>query len=141
MFPLFFFVNFSLSFIVFLSHSCLFCFLRYYRFNENSRSVDSDYPKPINVWQGVPDNIKGAFMSEDGGTEAFVLSCGFSTVKSNKGEKSNKNDQRRLSNKTHTSYTYIFRSSFKSLGSRFFSLRKDPFTYSKTGIVTGPILV
>ncbi len=79
-----FFGNFSLSFISsFAIHGIHFCFLRYYRFNENSRSVDSDYPKPISVWQGVPDNIKGAFMSEDGGTAAFVLlfsSCGFFTV-------------------------------------------------------------
>ncbi len=75
-----------LSFIVFIS-----VFFRYYRFNENSRSVDSDYPKPISVWQGVPDNIKGAFMSEDGGTAAFVLlfsSCGFFTVLFTKKKKS-----------------------------------------------------
>ncbi|KAK2913621.1 hypothetical protein Q8A67_002020 [Cirrhinus molitorella] len=44
---------------------------KYYRFNENSRSVDSDYPKPISVWQGVPDNIRGAFMSEDGAHTYF----------------------------------------------------------------------
>ncbi|XP_052458325.1 matrix metalloproteinase-14-like [Carassius gibelio] len=39
---------------------------KYYGFNEKSRSVDPDYPKPISLWQGVPDNIKGAFMREDG---------------------------------------------------------------------------
>uniref|UniRef100_A0A671KB79 Matrix metalloproteinase-14-like n=1 Tax=Sinocyclocheilus anshuiensis TaxID=1608454 RepID=A0A671KB79_9TELE len=44
---------------------------KYYRFNEKSRSVDPDYPKPISVWQGVPDNIKGAFMSEDGAHTYF----------------------------------------------------------------------
>uniref|UniRef100_UPI003AB0C36B matrix metalloproteinase-14b isoform X3 n=1 Tax=Centroberyx gerrardi TaxID=166262 RepID=UPI003AB0C36B len=38
---------------------------KYYRFNEQSRSVDDDYPKSISVWQGVPDNIKSAFMSKD----------------------------------------------------------------------------
>lgn len=38
---------------------------KYYRFNEDSRSVDPEYPKPISVWQGVPDNIKAAFMSRD----------------------------------------------------------------------------
>lgn len=47
--------------------------LRYYRFNEKSRTVDPDYPKPISVWTGVPDNIKGAIMSEDGGTGTFEL--------------------------------------------------------------------
>ncbi|TRY57459.1 hypothetical protein DNTS_014212 [Danionella cerebrum] len=44
---------------------------KYYRFNDNSKSVDPDYPKPISVWQGVPDNIKGAFMSEDGAHTYF----------------------------------------------------------------------
>uniref|UniRef100_A0A8C1IZM6 Matrix metallopeptidase 14a (membrane-inserted) n=1 Tax=Cyprinus carpio TaxID=7962 RepID=A0A8C1IZM6_CYPCA len=44
---------------------------QYYRFNEKSRSVDPDYPKLISVWQGVPDNIKGAFMSEDGAHTYF----------------------------------------------------------------------
>ncbi|XP_076828254.1 matrix metalloproteinase-14b [Brachyhypopomus gauderio] len=38
---------------------------KYYRYNEESRSVDPDYPKPIGKWQGVPDNIKAAFMSRD----------------------------------------------------------------------------
>ncbi|KAL6490019.1 hypothetical protein MHYP_G00003640 [Metynnis hypsauchen] len=38
---------------------------KYYRYNEDSRSVDPDYPKPISKWQGVPDNIKAAFMSRD----------------------------------------------------------------------------
>lgn len=38
---------------------------KYYRFNENTRSVDSDYPKPINTWSGVPDDIKGAIINED----------------------------------------------------------------------------
>uniref|UniRef100_A0A8C5HD18 Matrix metalloproteinase-14-like n=1 Tax=Gouania willdenowi TaxID=441366 RepID=A0A8C5HD18_GOUWI len=38
---------------------------KYYRFNEESRSVDDGYPKAISVWQGVPDNIKSAFMSKD----------------------------------------------------------------------------
>ncbi|XP_052005418.1 matrix metalloproteinase-14a [Xyrauchen texanus] len=44
---------------------------KYYRFNEKSRSVDSDYPKPISVWKGVPDNIKGVIMSEDGAYTYF----------------------------------------------------------------------
>ncbi|XP_061926326.1 matrix metalloproteinase-14b [Entelurus aequoreus] len=38
---------------------------KYYRFNEAMRSVDDGYPRPVNVWQGVPDNIKSAFMSKD----------------------------------------------------------------------------
>lgn len=43
---------------------CVVC--RYYRFNEQTRTVDSGYPKPINMWTGAPDNIKAAIMSEDG---------------------------------------------------------------------------
>lgn len=31
------------------------------------RAVDDGYPKSISVWQGVPDNIKAAFMSKDQG--------------------------------------------------------------------------
>lgn len=44
---------------------------KYYRFNEKSRTVDLDYPKPISMWTGVPDNIKGAIMSEDGAHTYF----------------------------------------------------------------------
>lgn len=39
---------------------------RYYRFNEQTRTVDNGYPKPISMWSGAPDNIKAAIMSEDG---------------------------------------------------------------------------
>ncbi|KAG9332310.1 hypothetical protein JZ751_015412 [Albula glossodonta] len=44
---------------------------RYYRFNEKTRSVDPEYPKPISVWQGVPDNLKASIMSKDGGTYTY----------------------------------------------------------------------
>lgn len=44
-----------------------FPFLRYYRFNEDSRRVEDGYPKSIDMWQGVPENIKAAFMSKDQG--------------------------------------------------------------------------
>ena len=46
---------------------------RYYRFNEDTRSVDPEYPKPISVWQGVPDNIKAAFMSRDQGNNLNTM--------------------------------------------------------------------
>lgn len=45
---------------------CLCVLHRYYRFNEKTRTVDSGYPKPISMWNGAPDNIKAAIMSEDG---------------------------------------------------------------------------
>lgn len=54
--------------------TCLVCF-RYYRFNEESQSVDDGYPKAVSVWQGVPDNIKAAFMSKDQGKGLCVCVC------------------------------------------------------------------
>ncbi|KAM9425592.1 matrix metalloproteinase-14a isoform 2-T2 [Pholidichthys leucotaenia] len=44
---------------------------KYYRFNEQRRTVDPDYPKPVSKWSGVPDNIKAAIMSEDGSYTYF----------------------------------------------------------------------
>ncbi|XP_041925770.1 matrix metalloproteinase-14a [Alosa sapidissima] len=44
---------------------------KYYRFNEIAQSVDADYPKPISVWKGVPNNPRGAMMSEDGAFTYF----------------------------------------------------------------------
>ena len=38
---------------------------RYWRFNEDTRSVDAGYPKPISVWVGIPPSPKGAFLSPD----------------------------------------------------------------------------
>jgi len=35
--------------------------------DEETQTVDDGYPKSISVWQGVPDNIKAAFMSKDQG--------------------------------------------------------------------------
>ncbi|XP_042267741.1 matrix metalloproteinase-15 [Thunnus maccoyii] len=45
---------------------------RYWRFNEQSRSADRGYPKPINVWgTSVPSTPKGAFLSDDGAYTFF----------------------------------------------------------------------
>lgn len=59
----------------FPSHSSF----RYYRFNEEQQSVDSGYPKAVSVWQGVPNNIKSAFMSKDQG-EGDVYDITYSTL-------------------------------------------------------------
>lgn len=36
--------------------------------------MDPDYPKPCNKWQGVPDDIKAAFMSRDQSKNPFFNS-------------------------------------------------------------------
>lgn len=73
--PLFFFFSKKRK-ILFPFWSLVFVSIfRYYRFNENTRSVDSDYPKPINTWSGVPDDIKGAIINEDRGTWVYMFTC------------------------------------------------------------------
>ncbi|KAI5619916.1 matrix metalloproteinase-14 precursor [Silurus asotus] len=46
-------------------HTYFFRGSKYYRFNESRRFVDPEYPKPINMWNGVPDDIKGAFINDN----------------------------------------------------------------------------
>ncbi|XP_034712416.1 matrix metalloproteinase-14a [Etheostoma cragini] len=49
----------------------LFRGTKYYRFNEQTRTVYSGYPKPISTWSGAPENIKAVIMSEDGSYTYF----------------------------------------------------------------------
>uniref|UniRef100_A0A672SKZ3 Matrix metallopeptidase 15 n=1 Tax=Sinocyclocheilus grahami TaxID=75366 RepID=A0A672SKZ3_SINGR len=39
---------------------------RYWRFSEESRAMDKDYPKSVSVWGSIPGSPKGAFLSDDG---------------------------------------------------------------------------
>lgn len=41
---------------------------RYWRYNEETRTTDRDFPKPINRWGRIPSSPKGVFLSDDGGT-------------------------------------------------------------------------
>ncbi|CAL8323339.1 unnamed protein product, partial [Arctogadus glacialis] len=37
---------------------------RYWRYNEDMRTMDPGYPKPIGVWKGIPDSPQGAFVDK-----------------------------------------------------------------------------
>lgn len=39
---------------------------QYWRYNEEKRTADPGYPKPISVWKGIPDAPQGAFISREG---------------------------------------------------------------------------
>lgn len=49
---------------------CVTC--RYWRYNEETRSSDRDYPKPNSRWGRIPDAPKGAFLSDDSGTNTHT---------------------------------------------------------------------
>lgn len=40
---------------------------RYWRYNEDMRTMDPGYPKPITVWKGIPDSPQGAFVDKANG--------------------------------------------------------------------------
>ncbi|XP_037306522.2 matrix metalloproteinase-14 [Pungitius pungitius] len=44
---------------------------RYWRYNEETRTTDRDFPKPINRWGRIPSSPKGAFLSDDGAYTYF----------------------------------------------------------------------
>uniref|UniRef100_A0A4W4GJE8 Peptidase metallopeptidase domain-containing protein n=1 Tax=Electrophorus electricus TaxID=8005 RepID=A0A4W4GJE8_ELEEL len=44
---------------------------RYWRYNEDIRSMDPGYPKPITIWKGIPDSPQGAFVDKANGFTYF----------------------------------------------------------------------
>ncbi|MEQ2281711.1 hypothetical protein AMECASPLE_033216, partial [Ameca splendens] len=44
---------------------------RYWRYNEETRTTDRDFPKPISRWGKIPPSPRGAFLSDDGGIGLF----------------------------------------------------------------------
>uniref|UniRef100_A0A3B3W2V8 Matrix metallopeptidase 15 n=1 Tax=Poecilia latipinna TaxID=48699 RepID=A0A3B3W2V8_9TELE len=43
----------------------------YWRYNEETRSADHDFPKPISRWGKIPASPRGAFLSDDGASTYF----------------------------------------------------------------------
>ncbi|XP_068595075.1 matrix metalloproteinase-15 [Brachionichthys hirsutus] len=52
-------------------YTYLFSGDRYWRYNEESRTTDRDFPKPNSRWGRIPDSPKGAFLSDDGAYTYF----------------------------------------------------------------------
>lgn len=51
---------------------------QYWRYNEEKRTADPGYPKPIAVWKGIPDSPQGAFISREGcECQTGILLSGF----------------------------------------------------------------
>lgn len=50
-----------------LRSDLFFLSLRYWRYNEDMRTMDPGYPKPITVWKGIPDSPQGAFVDKANG--------------------------------------------------------------------------
>uniref|UniRef100_A0A673BU59 Matrix metallopeptidase 16b (membrane-inserted) n=1 Tax=Sphaeramia orbicularis TaxID=375764 RepID=A0A673BU59_9TELE len=43
----------------------------YWRYNEDMRTMDPGYPKPITIWKGIPDSPQGAFVDKANGFTYF----------------------------------------------------------------------
>ncbi|TMS05196.1 Matrix metalloproteinase-16 [Larimichthys crocea] len=50
---------------------------RYWRYNEETRTTDRDFPKPNSRWGRIPDSPKGAFLSDDGAYTYFYKGANY----------------------------------------------------------------
>uniref|UniRef100_A0A672I811 Matrix metallopeptidase 15a n=1 Tax=Salarias fasciatus TaxID=181472 RepID=A0A672I811_SALFA len=59
---------------------------RYWRFNEETRTSDRDFPKPISRWGQIPPSPKGAFLSDDGAYTYFYKGTNYWRFDNRKAE-------------------------------------------------------
>uniref|UniRef100_A0A670Y9H2 Matrix metallopeptidase 16 n=1 Tax=Pseudonaja textilis TaxID=8673 RepID=A0A670Y9H2_PSETE len=45
--------------------------LRYWRYSEDIRTMDTGYPKSITIWKGIPESPQGAFVHKENGFTYF----------------------------------------------------------------------
>uniref|UniRef100_A0A3B4AUT1 Peptidase metallopeptidase domain-containing protein n=1 Tax=Periophthalmus magnuspinnatus TaxID=409849 RepID=A0A3B4AUT1_9GOBI len=50
---------------------------RYWRYNEETRTTDADFPKSISRWGKIPPSPKGAFLSDDGAYTYFYKGANY----------------------------------------------------------------
>ncbi|XP_068168686.1 matrix metalloproteinase-15 [Antennarius striatus] len=59
---------------------------RYWRYNEETRTTDRDFPKPNSRWGRIPDAPKGAFLSDDGAYTYFYKGANYWRFDNRKSE-------------------------------------------------------
>ncbi|KAF7225202.1 matrix metalloproteinase-16 [Nothobranchius furzeri] len=62
---------------------------RYWRYNEETRTADPDFPKPISRWGKIPPSPKGAFLSDDGAYTYFYKGTNYWRFDNRKSEADN----------------------------------------------------
>ncbi|XP_010778978.1 matrix metalloproteinase-15-like [Notothenia coriiceps] len=59
---------------------------RYWRYNEETRTTDRDFPKPIERWGKIPHSPKGAFLSDDSAHTYFYKGSNYWRFDNRKSE-------------------------------------------------------